>query len=279
MQGAGAMWKWLLGMIILVVLAFVAWRYVSHVTQPASPVTSPLAGNSTPAHAGTVPEYPISAVVTGSAPPPAGSTLLPPSDGSDTGVSASLSALPGADGLALLLVSEDIIPRIVATVDALPGKRLSEKILPVKRPAGAFVVNHSAAGTVADPGNAARYAAYVNIAKAMDTQVLVNWYVRNYLQFQQAYRQLGYPEGHFNDRLVAVIDNLLQAPDLDAPARLVPHKAGWAFADNRLESLSAGQKLLLRISPSDEAQVKQRLRALRNALAGAHLAQPEPAVY
>jgi hypothetical protein len=42
--------------------------------------------------------------------------------------------------------------------------------------------------------------------------------------------------------------------------------------------LSAGQKLLLRVGPANEATIKDKLRAIRAALVGRHLrAVPAPA--
>ena len=42
-------------------------------------------------------------------------------------------------------------------------------------------------------------------------------YKQYYPLFQQAYVDLGYPEGYFNDRLVEVIDHLLATPGRDRP--------------------------------------------------------------
>ena len=50
-------------------------------------------------------------------------------------------------------------------------------------------------------------------------------YVRLYPLFQSAYRELGYPDGYFNDRLVFAIDDLLAAPDADG-ARAHPAEGG-----------------------------------------------------
>jgi len=41
----------------------------------------------------------------------------------------------------------------------------------------------------------------------------------------------------------------------------------YLYADPKLESLSAGQKTLIRMGPANEALIKDRLRALRAILA------------
>ena len=48
-------------------------------------------------------------------------------------------------------------------------------------------------------------------------QQVASLYLHFYPLFQQAYQSLGYPNGYFNDRLVATIDNLLAAPDVSGP--------------------------------------------------------------
>jgi hypothetical protein len=92
----------------------------------------------------------------------------------------------------------------------------------------------------------------------VDTQKLVQAYVRYYPLFQKAYQELGYPNGYFNDRLVEVIDHLLAAPDVPAPIALAQPKVLYEFADPALESRSAGQKILMRMGPVNEARVKAK---------------------
>src|SRR4029450_3313423 len=100
-------------------------------------------------------------------------------------------------------------------------------------------------------------------------QKLVALYVRFYPWFQQAYRDLGYPSGYFNDRLVDVIDLLLATPEITGPVVLVQPRVLYTFADPRLEALPAGQKMMIRMGPENTAQVKVKLRELRRALTGA----------
>lgn len=204
---------------------------------------------------------------------PAGTstTALPPLDQSDADVASALEQLAGNTHLSSLLMHPQIIPRIVATVDAMPGRSFGGLMLPAHTPKGAFVTQDVDGNTVIGDGNASRYAPYMQVVEQVDPQPLVAWYVHTYPLFQQAYRQLGYPKGYFNDRLIVVIDNLLDAPEPSQPVALVRSKGGYAYADPALESLSSGQRLMLRIGPDNEAKVKAKLRAIRSLLAGQHL--------
>ncbi len=267
----GAAGAWMLAIIVVLVLAFVAWRWLMFSPSSDSPEALPLPAATLPATPSTAEKYPVSAIAH-STPAPAASVVP---DADEVGARQSLLALPGAQGLASLLDRPEMIQRIVATIDALPGKRLSAKVLPVKPPDGSFQVTREGDTTVIAPGNADRYAPYLAIAERLDKDALLDWYVQHYDEFDQAYRQLGYPAGHFNDRLVAVIDNLLQAPEPATSPGLVARKGGWAYANPKLESLSVGQKMMLRLPPAERAKLRARLHQWRRALTGATLPEAE----
>jgi len=63
------------------------------------------------------------------------------------------------------------------------------------------------------------------------------------------------------------IDNLLAAPDITTDIALVRPNVMYQFADPKLEELSAGQKLMLRMGPTNAATIKAKLRELRAQVA------------
>ncbi|MGH8118273.1 MAG: DUF3014 domain-containing protein, partial [Rhodanobacteraceae bacterium] len=68
---------------------------------------------------------------------------------------------------------------------------------------------------------------------------------------------------------VVAIDDMLAAPNVQQPPRLVATQNGrYAFADPTWESLSVGQKLMIRIGPDHERALKSRLRRIRALLLG-----------
>ena len=243
------------------------WRQAPHgVSDTASQYAPTVPGNSPSApHSAGPAHYPIEQA----APASASTTPLPALDQSDAEVATALLALAGDNGLDRLLLRDQIIRRIVATVDALPRQGVGDNILPVRTPGGRFLVEQTPGGIVLSPRNAQRYASYMHVLEHVDPRALVDWYVRHYALFQQAYRDLGYPQGYFNDRLVAAIDDMLAAPVLDAPVPLEQPKVFYRYADPQLEERSAGQKMLMRLGPDDEAAVKAKLRTLRTLITGA----------
>ncbi len=193
-----------------------------------------------------------------------------------------LPALDDSDGYFLLalvdifgpdvrqaLVSDALIDKFVATVDNLPRSHVAEKIRPVGRLQDRFLVD-----AAEDDGefllrtdNFRRYDSLVYLLETADPEFITATYRRFYPLLQESYRRLGYPNGHFNDRAVEVIDHLLATPEPKQPIRLNRPHVLYEFADPDLESMSSGQKLLLRMGSEHTATVKQALARLRDLIA------------
>jgi hypothetical protein len=262
--------QWIAIIVLLAVIAIAIWFFVFDRPGPNGPAPAVL--NPHPASASTAPQYPINKA---SVPASGASAALPDLHNSDAAVMQALLAIPGMQGLRDLLVQQAIIPNFVATVDALPRQTFgSSRILPLKTPGGTFAVEQGNGKTVIGPQNYQRYAPYMRVLQSVDDKALVGWYVHNYPLFQQAYRELGYPKGYFNDRLIAVIDNLLATPEPQQPIEVKKSGAFYVYADSQLESLSAGQKMLLHTGPENEAQIKIKLQDLRALLVGQKLPPP-----
>ncbi len=198
--------------------------------------------------------------------PPSLDKPLPALDLSDTAVRNALDGLSLGKTLIGLFQLHDFVRRVVASVDNLPRGKAAVRLMPVKPAAGRFLVDRAGEGFEIGQSNAARYAPYVKLADTIDAHKLVALYIQLYPLFQQAYRELGYPKGYFNDRLVEVIDHLLAAPELQAPIRLVQPKVFYQFADPELEARSAGQKILMRIGVENARRIKAKLREIRTEL-------------
>ncbi|THF66461.1 DUF3014 domain-containing protein [Pseudothauera nasutitermitis] len=192
---------------------------------------------------------------------------LPALDESDAALQSALAGLPGLGEHLRLLISGNLVRRIVVTVDNLPGERLPIARAPLRQAEGAFRVTAETGAFTIAADNAARYTPYVRLAEAVPAQALVALYARFYPLFQEAYEELGYPSARFNDRLVAVIDHVVAAPEISGPIELVQPKIRYLFADPRLEALSAGQKIMIRMGPENARKIKAKLREIRALLA------------
>ena len=193
---------------------------------------------------------------------------LPALAESDPPFAAALGALTDPTQLTTLLVSEQLIQRLVVTVDNLPREPLSVRDRAFKRLPGEFVVRSRDGSYSTSPANEARYAGGVALLQAVGAEAFAKLYLRFYPLFNQAYRELGKPDREFNDRLIQVIDHLLATPSLEEPIALIQPKVLYQFADPALEARSTGQKMLIRMGATNRAQVKIWLAQFRAAIIG-----------
>jgi hypothetical protein len=191
-----------------------------------------------------------------------------------------LSALFGRKPVLSLLQLDDFASRLVATVDNLARAEAASRLWPVSPANGRFIVQRIKGEEVMSPDNGLRYTPYVVMLERVDLRQMAALYKRLYPRLQAAYEELGYPKAYFNDRVVAVIDHLLAAPE---PTGLLPvHLAEvkgpvqparpwvmYEFDDPALQAASAGHKIMLRMGPVNERRVKARLRELRPLIATA----------
>jgi len=73
-------------------------------------------------------------------------------------------------------------------------------------------------------------------------------------------------QGFAVDRVVEVIDHLLATPEIEEPLRLIQPRVLYEFADPKLQKLSGGQKILLRMGPANLRKLKAKLREIRDGL-------------
>jgi hypothetical protein len=206
---------------------------------------------------------------------------LPPLAESDDLVLESVSGLAGEASVMRFFVSDNVVSRFVASVDALTSRQVPGQIMVVQDLEGKFVataneqpdiVIRNSEGDpipqyVLNPANYKRYDLQVEMFEALDTQELISLY-RDFAPLsQQAYVELGYPDGDFNARLIEVIDSLLSTPEISEPPRLIKPEAFYLFTNPDLEALPAGQKALLRMGPMNAQRVKAKLREIRAFLA------------
>jgi Protein of unknown function (DUF3014) len=188
---------------------------------------------------------------------------------SDPSLSDALKALIGEGAVKDYLRPESIVRHLVVTIDNLPRQKIAVEKRPTNDAAGTFLAKGDELHATLDPQNFARYQPMVAVISKLDMQQVAAVYVHFYPLFQEAYQDLGYPNGYFNDRLVQVIDSLLATPQPAAPIQLVRPNVMYTFADPALESRPAGQKLLIRMGPDNAAAVKAKLTELRAAITAA----------
>lgn len=266
---------WLVAVLVLAAIA--GYLYYEQRQEEAPPETIVRLRPHLPAEPDAVPEvqqpppgpqYPVTpapdAEPAGEAPsePP-----LPPLGESDSAVREAASEVMGQEPVDRFLVPDGIVRRIVATVDNMTRDRVSMKVRAVPAIEGNFRARGPEEDLVIDETNFERYRPFVDAVAAVDPARAAAVYRRFYPLFQQAFEELGYPDAYFNDRLVAVIDDLLAAPEVAGPIRLKRPGVLYTFADPDLERRSPGQKMLIRMGSTNANVLKEKLRALRREIA------------
>ncbi len=207
-------------------------------------------------------------------PPAAGNAAaapLPDLADSDAPLRDALGQISSEDAVKDFLVPQDLIRKIVVTIDNLPRQKIAVDKRPANPAAGSFLANGDELHATLDQRNFERYKPMVAVVNQLDAKQLGALYIHYYPLFQQSYQNLGYPNGYFNDRLVEVIDNLLATPEPKGPIELVRPNVMYTYADPALEGRSAGQKLLLRMGPENAKAIKAKLTELRAVITAGQL--------
>ena len=262
------LWLGLVSVLALIAIGAYFWlrQAPPQLPPPAPVVSSPAIAPPEPAI-----NYPVQA--------PPGVTELPPIEQADDFVKERITELLGAKTVKTYLQIENFVRRVVATVDNLARSLAPPSMWPIHPTPGRFTVETGRDGSVIDATNAARYAPFVALVESVDTGRAVALYQRLYPLFQRAYEGLGYPGKYFNDRLVAVIDLLLDTPEPSGALKVeLPEIRGplkptrpwvlYRFSDPALEGLSSGQKILLRVGRENEKRLKSKLAEIRKLIAG-----------
>ena len=251
--------KVLIGVILLIVFGVVGWTYRDQLF--GEPVPEPVVEAPVAVEPDPGPKHPVPM------PEPDQTEArelvpLPPLDDSDAYFLIEIGTTLGPV-IESLLVREAVIDRLVTTIDNLPRKHVSEKIRPVGRLAQTFRPDNFDDVITLGPANFSRYDDLVTQVAGANVGAIADLYRRFYPLFQKSYERLGYPDAYFNDRLIEVIDHLLETPTPGEPVRLVRPNVLYEFADPGLESLSSGQKLLIRMGPASAEMIKGVLREFR----------------
>jgi hypothetical protein len=255
---AGARRKvmWLIGIVAAAAIGFGLWYWYVSQHRPAPP--PPPAVQATPPPVSAEPQIanPIPAEN-------AGAAALPALNDSDPLVRDSITGVLGRTAFERFLVPQNIVRHIVATVDNLPRRKVAVELRPLKPTPGTTAIATQGDIVTLNDANFERYTPLVKVVQGTDVKALLLVYRRLYPLFQQSYEDLGYPGKYFNDRVVEVIDHLLQAPQVQAPIPLVQPRVMYQYADADLEGRSAGQKLLIRMGPANARAIKAKLREFR----------------
>lgn len=200
---------------------------------------------------------------------------LPPLDQMDTYLRVLLGALSSRPELASWLATDNLIRQMADGVDRISRGQSPAKNLAVIQPKDAFEIRGAPRQLAIDPRSYRRYDGLAAVVTSLNPDAVARAYRTIQPRLNEAYRALGRSESNVDNAVAISFDVLLATPAPQDPIRLVPGKgATYAFADPRLESLAPIQKQLVRMGPDNAARIKEKLQAIKNAIANTASGRP-----
>ncbi len=195
-------------------------------------------------------------------PVPGENIELPPLGETDATVRQLVGALSSHPKVAAWLTTDQLIRNFAVVVVNISNGRSPAQHLRAVRPTGEFIADQEGEVARIDPRSYRRYDDYADAVGALDAEGTARLYATLKPRIQDAYRELGYPEGDFDGTMERAIVELLNTPVIEGNVALTPKSVSWDFADPKLQSLSSAQRQFLRMGPRNMRIVKAKLREI-----------------
>jgi len=130
-----------------------------------------------------------------------------------------------------------------------------------------------------NPQSYRRYDLVADAFSSLDAKAAVRIFREVRPLFQQAYRELGYPNQDFQETLIQAIRELLDTPVVQGDIAVVHAVTTYQMVDENLEDLDDAQKDLLRMGPQNIRKVQNKLREMALELEVPENELPKPQVY
>jgi hypothetical protein len=190
---------------------------------------------------------------------------LPPLAESDDFVRRLVADLSSHPRVAAWLATDGLIRGFTVSVENIAGGATPVRHLRVLRPTGPFRVAVDGEVVRIDPRSYERYDGVADAMSSIDAASAAALYATLRPRIEEAYRELGH-EGDFDRVLQRAIALLVNTPVADGNV-LVVYKGGLnAFANPRLEELTAAQKQLLRMGPRNARIIQGKLSEIAAAI-------------
>jgi hypothetical protein len=245
-------WVWVAAVAAAVVILVVAyWYFRSAPAAPPAPIKAEEVAPAAKQDVGPAPAEPV---------------VVPPLADSDSFVRDLLRGLSSRPELLTWLATSDLVRNAAVVVDNIAEGVAPAKHLQEFAPKQPFRTAGSGSALVTDTRSYARYDALADAVASIDAAGAVKAYRNMRPLFDEAYRELGHPDGRFDVALERAISRLLATPEVPADVRLESHVESYHYANGTYESLSGAQKQLLRMGPRNVRLVKDKLREILRAL-------------
>ena len=193
---------------------------------------------------------------------PAEPIVLPPLDETDPIVRQLVGRLSSHPTVAAWLTTDGLILNFVVVTTRIANGESPIGELTSLGPIPRFRTRGPDENRSIDPSSYRRYDRHAAAVSALDARGAARVYAMLKPRIAEAYGRLGSSGVDFDRVLERAIVELLRVPVIDGEMALVPHGTVYAFADPRLQELSAPQKQLLRMGPQNVRAVQAKLREI-----------------
>ena len=190
---------------------------------------------------------------------------LPPLGASDSFLRELVSALSRHPALARWLATDDLVRGATLAVVQIGDGRTPAVPLKALQPDRRVAIAGTEQGAV-DPASFRRWEPAVSALTSIDPAEAAQVYVNVKPLLDDAYAELGYPGGNFDDAVTRAIRMLADTPAVPDAPLLLRRPAYFEYEDATLRSLRPVQKQFVLIGPDNRRQVLAWLRRLAAAL-------------
>ena len=195
-------------------------------------------------------------------PEPGEEIELKPLDETDPVVRELVQKLSSHPRVAAWLATDQLIRNFTVVVVNIATGRTPSSHLRRVAPTGEFVTAGDGAALHIDPRSYRRYDDYADAVAGLDARGTARLYATLKPRIQDAYRELGYPDGDVDVMMQRAIAELLATPIVEGDIRLEPKSVAYEFADPRLKALSGAQRQFLRMGPRNIRLIQAKLREI-----------------
>jgi hypothetical protein len=190
---------------------------------------------------------------------------LPSLDASDALLRDLVGALSRHPLIARFLATDGIVRSGVLAVEQVGDGRTPAVPLKIFRPDSRLAIAGGATGRI-DPRTYARWDAATRSLTSINPQEGAQLYVNVQPLFDDAYRELGHPNGDFDDSIVRAIGMLQDTPAITGEPELIRRPGYYEHVDPALRSLRPVQKQFLLIGPDNRGKILDWLARFAKAL-------------
>lgn len=191
---------------------------------------------------------------------------LPALDSSDGFLREMVATLSRHPLIARLLATDGIVRNTTLAVQQIGDGKTPMNPLKSLRPASRLAISGGGQTGRIDPRTYERWDGATTSLVSINPSDMAQLYVNVKPLFDQAYRDLGHPDGDFDESIVRAIQMLADTPPITGDPELLRRSGYYEHTDPALRSLPPVQKQLILMGPENRQKIMAWLKRLAAVL-------------